>query len=344
MVRLCGACALLEVAWMSLLVLAMLNSVRSEVDSKGIMSTLLLTMGFQAALGMTTAVGLATRPWGEARVTGTVGTVPSAFATFMELLVVLVWRRFSCSASRGESAVNAVLAAAGTLVVVLTLDRSSWLGLLIGFLPLECVCRKYALGARRLNSRAAILLGMLACGALVALPLLQSRKANLGAHFEKLANLTEVAVRMVTANPVARIGPGVYGFHIKNHAAGVRTWLCIVHNDLLLILAQRGLLGFLAWLLWLRAGVRQAKLGAQTLPMPLREVPAVQLSALAVLAWESFWNSAQPFSSQALVWLFFGLVSGMNKLQIRAEDPAASAALRELGNALAAAPALGAGA
>jgi O-antigen ligase len=327
-VRFYGVCALLEVGWMYLVFLAMLNTTRSEADARRVVNLLLLTMGLQAAiaivqsvLGVTfTAVGQVSQGAGQTRVTGTVGTNPSGFATFMEPLVLLVWCRFRCSASRRERVVSALLAAAGTLAVLLTLNRSSWVGLVIGFVLLEYLCRRYGLGARRLNSRVLVLLGVLAFAALSVLPLLQGRKANVEVDYEIRANLMKIAVRMIAANPLLGVGPGGYGFHLGEYAAGLRTWLYIVHNDYLLILAERGLLGFLAWALWLRAGVRQARLGAQTLPMPLREVPVVLLATVGVLGWEWLWNSAQPFSSQALVWLFFGLVLAMNKLEIREGD------------------------
>ena len=76
------------------------------------------------------------------------------------------------------------------------------------------------------------------------------------------------ALRMIASNPVLGVGPGVYGYVLGRYSYGWTGWIYIVHNDYLLVWAERGVIGFLAFLLWVRAALRVTRRASSPVARP----------------------------------------------------------------------------
>lgn len=339
--RFFGICALFELLNLYLVFLVMLNVVRTREDAELVMTLLLATMAAQCGVFfLQKVIGFSFTPTGRmhaaygagpglVRASGTVGTTPSGFATFMEPLVLMTLTVFRASPSHRQRLVMGVVTLVGMLAILLTLNRSSWVGLPLGVVAVELLCRRRGLAPRGAGGglvRVAVLLGL---ASLVALPVAAERfrDTDTGVDFETRTRLMSIAANMIADHPVLGVGPGGYGFKLPEYAGG-EGWNYVVHNEYLLIGADRGVLGFAAWLLLMGAGVRQAARGSRLLCPPFRPVAVGLQAALVVYAWELFWNSYQPFCSQAIIWLYFGFVAALLELPANAEPvPAAEPTL-----------------
>src|SRR5262249_61482883 len=72
-------------------------------------------------------------------------------------------------------------------------------------------------------------------------PMFQSaRKVKHEDDLQQRFDLMKPAVAMIVRHPIFGVGPGAYGFFLREYAAGYEGWLYIAHNDYLLIWAERG--------------------------------------------------------------------------------------------------------
>jgi len=306
--------------------LVAVNIVRTEDDLALVIRLLLVTLSVQCAIflvqttwGTTFTLAGRTVHYGVegelVRASGTVGVTPAGYAIFVEPLVftaLALWRARDSGVSRVWSG---CLAAVGSVTVILTLNRSSWFALVLGIAVVEVLCRRRRI-ARRLPRKLA---GVIILLAVVVIPLIIPRleKAH-GDDWNSRYDLMRIAVRMIAGNPIVGVGPGGYPYHLGNYTpSDFSGWLWVVHNQYLLTWAERGLLGLIAWLAWIRAGFRQA---VRATTSPARQFQAFGIGCVAGmvgLLWEYLLNLYIEFSSSALLWCLFGLLLAGNEFRAK---------------------------
>lgn len=320
-VRFFGACTVFELLQYFLIFLTAVNVCRDERDARLVVKLLLVTLAFQCAICLLqTAMGVSFTMTGQilhtagpsdhaaVRATGTVGTIPSGFATFVEPLILIALAIFRCTDSRKERFWNGLLFAVGVMAVALTLNRTSWVGLPIGVVCVEMLCRRQE-GVPRVSAGAIVMLAVACLGGLIlAWPWIAPRLlADHGDDLSVRLGLAKVAWNMIVANPVIGVGPGAYAYVISGYLPSGLDWVFAVHSEYLTVWAERGTVGLIAWLLWLRSGWREALACSRRSAESFATVGIGCTAGLVVLVWEFTWNSGEPFSTFGLLWLLFGL-------------------------------------
>src|SRR5579871_4028008 len=308
------------------LFLVIANGVKSDTDARRVVALLMVDLLGQALLffvQLTTgmkfdAVGKVTVATGTIchGVTGTAASTTAGFATFMDPLVMLAFALYRAGDQQWRRSAGYVLAI-GLTVVTLTLNRSSWGALVLGMLIVERFLRRRRLVAptpgsnRRLMVAAMVLLIVFA----LAAPLFESaRHANNDEDFWLRVALMGPAINMIKAHPIFGVGPGVYGYVLRQYAAGYQGWLYIAHNDYLLVWAERGTVGFVAYVLLLRAmwGVFE-----RSTRWPDRWWAAVAcgfFGGFVAHLWEVFWTSSMSYPAYGVIWLMAGLCVAMDEV------------------------------
>src|SRR6266404_601988 len=328
-----GIYVLIEMMQFIFIYLVAMNLVADERDIQAIVRFLLLTFAIQctifivqtasgAAFTLTGQVARATEG-GLVRASGTVGTTPSGYAIFIEpflFTLFALWRTPNPGLSRRWMG---LWIAIGSATLVLTLNRTSWLTLFIGFGIVELLCRRRKI-ARPLSMQFLLsVIGVAILLTVVLIPLILPRlHADHSDDWTIRKNLMRIAINMIMRNPIIGVGPGAYVYHLRESAPGdvLGQWLWVVHNEFLLTWAERGTLGFLAWLLWLRAGLREA-IRASTVPaVPFQCLGIGCVAALIGLLWEYSLNMWPGFSCYAVLWFLFGVLVAGNHLYERAAE------------------------
>ncbi len=323
-----GVYAVVEMAQFFFIYLVALNIVQDDNDFRLILRCLLVTLAIQCAIfviqtatgatfTMTGEITRASEGEGLVRASGTVGTTPSGYAIFTEPLLftsLALWRSVDLDMPRRRIGLLTALASA---TLILTLNRTSWITIILGSIIVEILCRRRGI-ARRLSGRMiATLAGVGVLGALVIIPLIIPRLE--GSHEDDWnirRNLMRIAVRMIAGNPIVGVGPGAYVYHLQQYAPAdvLHQWLWVVHNEYLLVWAERGIIGLVAWLGWMRAGFRQAIAATETQTPEFRALGIGCAAALIGLCWEYTLNMYPPFCCYALWWCLFGVLVAGNRL------------------------------
>jgi O-antigen ligase len=330
-VRLFGIYSLVELLQFYLIFLVTVNALRTQEDLQLALKTLLAVLAFQCCVFfLQTALGFSFTPTGQISkvglraATGTTGVVPSGFATFVEPLIFIALALVQTTKRGHLGRWTGFLAFAGIVAVGLTLNRSSWFGLLIGLVTLELLLRRVNLSGRPLK----VFVGLI-IAAVIVYPFFELRLSVANDDLRIRLNLIPPAIRIIEDNPIIGVGPGAYGFVVRNYLEDFDGWLYIVHNEYLLIWAERGIVGLLAWLLWFGSGIRQASLAGRTAPQPFQAFAIGAHTGFIVLLWEWVLNMYEPFSATAIIWFLFGMLVATNRLfspnRAGAEETASSA-------------------
>jgi len=164
----------------------------------------------------------------------------------------------------------------------LTYVRGAWLGFAVGALTAAA-----GLGRRGLVAAAALVL--LGGGLVVGLPTVRARMETIGDPSNDTARdrmaMMQVGFEVVAAHPLTGIGPGgikrVYPQLVPPE--GLRRSTSHLHNTPLQIAAERGVLGFAAWLWIFVAFFRRASVVWRRLPPEPPGDRALVLGSLAAL-------------------------------------------------------------
>ncbi len=345
-VRRYGLFTLAEMAQFILLFWVAVNAVRSDEDVTLVIRMLLATLALQTAVFLVqTATGVTYTLTGEViaeaeqagliRASGTVGTTPSGYAIFVEPLTFAAFALWRCRDVRIARVWAGGLALVGGVTMLLTLNRTSWGTLLLGLAVVELLCRARGI-ARPLSYQTKLsLMGAVGLAAMIAIPLIIPRLTQEHeSDWESRRDLMMMAVNMIRDHFLIGVGPGGYPYHIVEYQPKhiARDWLWVVHNEFLLLWAERGILGLLAWLLWLRSGFRQMLTASRTASAPDFQALGIGCFAAFVgLMWEYSLNMWPPYSCYALHWFLFGVLVAGNNVYAEAnaagdESPAAAAA------------------
>jgi O-antigen ligase len=322
--RFVGFCVVMQLVWLYLLYLATLNAVRTRADVQLVVRLLLIVLLIQCAFFLLqiatgvkfSAVGkvYASEAAGQSiwhQATGPAAITTAGFATFIEPIIMVAFALWRTGRAEVNKPFTLFVAALGAVVTVLTLNRSSWIGILIGLGTVELTLRARGLVARyNLNWRTFALIGALGLIFLVGLQLLASKRSQQDheSDWAQRFDLMKPATRMIAANPVFGVGPGVYGYALRRYSWGWTGWIYIVHNDYLLAWAERGTIGFVAFVFWLRAALRLARRASRWTVQPYGILGVGVLGGLIVHMWEVFWTQCMSFPAYGLLWLLLALL------------------------------------
>lgn len=324
--RYTGICVIWQLLMLFVLFLVIANGVKSDTDARRVVALLMVDLLGQALLffvQLTTgmkfdAVGKVTVATGTIwhGVTGTAASTTAGFATFMDPLVMLAFALYRAGDQQWRRSAGYVLAI-GLTVVTLTLNRSSWGALVLGMLIVERFLRRRRLVAptpgsnRRLMVAAMVLLIVFA----LAAPLFESaRHANNDEDFWLRVSLMGPAINMIKAHPIFGVGVGVYGYVLRQYAGGYQGWLYIAHNDYLLVWAERGTVGFAAYLLWVLAVWRVFERSSRWDDRWWATVACGFLGGFAAHLWEIFWTSGMSYPAYGVIWLMAALCVAMDSV------------------------------
>ncbi len=336
--RYTGICVVWQLLMLFVLFLVIANGVNSEVDGHRVVALLLVALLGQALLffvQLTTgikfdAVGKVTVAQGTIwhGVTGTAASTTAGFATFMDPLVMLAFALYRAGDPRWRR-VGRYVFPIGLAVVTLTLNRSSWGALVLGMIVTEWVLRRRRIVAptpgsnRRFVIAGVVLLVVFA----LAAPLFESaRHAKNDEDFWLRIALMGPAINMIKAHPIFGVGPGVYGYVLRQYAVGYQGWLYIAHNDYLLVWAERGTLGFVAYLLWVRGVWNVFSHATRWGDRWWAAVACGCLGGFVAHSWEIFWTSGMSYPAYGVIWLMAGLCVAMDEV-LRMRARAAAGAL-----------------
>jgi O-antigen ligase len=327
-----GLCVIWQGVMLFLLFLIMLNVVRSRQDASTVVHLLLIVLLgqcfvfiLQIGLGISfNAVGKVQQIATEGTVwhsaSGTAAATTAGFAMFLDPLVMLAYVLFRTVPASGRRTLYGALFLLGATVLALTLNRSTWLAFPLGIGLAERLLRRRGLVSvsgethRRRGLTIAPVI-VLVIFVLVA-PMFQSvRKSNHEEDLQQRFDLMKPAMAMIVRHPVFGIGPGSYGFLLREYAvaSGYQGWLYIAHNDYLLIWAERGTVALLVWILFLRAAGREF-LATSRRPHPWDAAVGVgALSGFAMQLWEVFWTSSMGFSAYGVMYVVLGVCAALNR-------------------------------
>lgn len=247
------------------------------------------------------------------RAGGTVGANSAIYATFVSPIVLLLATRvLSPLVARWERLLLALPLAAGFLSVVLTLRRGAWAGVALGLLWVGFV------GVKRTAVFPWVIkvcVGVLIVGALTA-PIVSEivdryRPDNpMDEAFDERLYLMQIALNVIREHPIAGVGIAAYPHVLKDFVPmdSYDGWISTVHNYYLLVAAETGIAGLLAFVLFL--------LGAAKLSLELSSsrdsdvrLTAIGLGGAVVShAFAIAWEPLRDFSPNALLWFLIGML------------------------------------
>src|SRR5262249_7488076 len=108
-------------------------------------------------------------------------------------------------------------------------------------------------------------------------------------------------------------------YYLRQYVVGHVDWLWVVHNEYLLVWAERGLLGFVAWSAWMLAGLRQAIRATTVQAQQFQAFGIGCVAGFVGLLWEYTLNMFPSYCCYALLWCLFGILVAGNTLYASAK-------------------------
>lgn len=327
-IRFAGFCVIWQMASLYALFIVTVNLVRSRRSAARVTTLLLVALGGQCVVFLIqvltgfdfSAVGQIRRSAGEGGLllhsaSGTAASTTAGFAMFLDPLVMLAYALYRTQPASFWKRTLGGLFFLGLTVLALTLNRSTWLAIPLGIGMIEWLLRRRGLVHRSARRRRGPALTLIATFAIfmLAAPLFQSvRHAKHGDDFQQRLDLMKPAWAMIKSNPALGVGPGAYAYVLRQYATGYSTWLYVAHNDYLLIWAERGTLGIVAWAVFLRAVGREFAATSRRRNDWDATVGVGALAGFAMQLWEVFWSAAMPFPSYGVIYVILGVCAGLN--------------------------------
>jgi O-antigen ligase len=185
-------------------------------------------------------------------------TSPNVAASYLSvMLTVMVGLLLLTRVRASYKAVTLISVGLGLTALLFTYSRGGWLAFLTSITLICCA------GWRLLRPRRVFIIAV-ALAALFASLLLDtplSRRlfeSDEGSAYSRLV-LNKLAIRMIEGHPIIGVGANNFAFHVREYATreDVGEWLYTVHNKYLLVWAEAGLGGLLAYCWFLVASLRR---------------------------------------------------------------------------------------
>jgi O-antigen ligase len=321
-----GAAAVIMLAKAFLMYFYLLNNVRTRETFDIVVHWLMVVLLFQGLVGVlqyTTGGSLGLGFLGErsmafqkslSRVRGTFRH-PLQYSAFIIMLIPLAFSLFIFTAKSIKKTFYGVAALLALLALLLSWSRSAWASLLLAFGFFVLFLAK----KRVLSARISIALGtvFIAIGTIVvAFWDLIVLRFETGSDPVHRIRMIEVAIPMITENPILGVGLFNYEFHSMAH---FRFWQP-VHNDYLRLAAETGIPGVLLFLIISFLVLRQ---GWKMLKVNDRFMYAVAVGILtghlALLIEVNFTPDYQHYRVKTLFWVLAAMIFAMPRVMGYAE-------------------------
>jgi O-antigen ligase len=304
-----------EIAWIFWLLLA-----GAAVESLVVLAMAVTgdDFSFLRIFGMKTQIDLPGPTGGFTRPGGTVGSpnYTSAYLGMLMTLAVCVWQMQVLRRWRRLAIFVFFLAA---MALACTFSRGGWIAVVLSLAILGG--SRWHRGGLSRKTAAASVAGLVLAAAFLLVPNPISARAlgdDEGSAHSRVP-LMHLAFRVIEANPLLGVGANNFGAVMNDYAGSEfrHEWIYTVHNQFLLVCAETGIIGLVAYL-WvllsvIRNGWRLWKVGDEMFsPLALSMIAAVcgLMSHMFV----------DIFSGRAvvqLVWLFAALLAAMGAILAR---------------------------
>jgi O-antigen ligase len=186
----------------------------------------------------------------DERMTGTFGS-PNAAGSFLAMFLPLAATMAVMPVRRALRALAVAAFGFGTFALVVTFSRGAWIAFTIAFAFLV------VMAVRRGLVKANLVLGLGAAGliSMVALRTMVWERvfgADAGSTQSRFP-LFDIAWRLISEHPVTGVGANNFAVALRDFFTPEfgQTWLYIVHNDYVLVLAEAGVVALAAYLVFL---------------------------------------------------------------------------------------------
>lgn len=293
-----------------------------------VQSTLMLAQVF-GLVGDLDALGFKARAEfaGDPRVSGTIGS-PNPAAAYLGLSMVLSLGVALAATQRKDRWLAVTGLALSLIPMVFTQSRGGWIQLVVGIGILVVA------GGRRLP------LKTIACATVLLLTLMLPFK---GAVFGRLYGddrgsagsrmpMNYVALAMIEDHPVLGVGANNYAVAMPPYvvAGGLGTYFYTVHNKFLLVFAETGVGGFLIFVAFLVAILREGWKAWRLRDPVLSPIALGCVAGVAGLMVQMNFEPARTDPYSHLIWLCGGLVVAMRRIAQSSENHASVARPRRM--------------
>lgn len=264
--------------------------------------------------GLPTQIQVEADPsWAFMRVGGSVGS-PNFAAAYLSILLASAASVMFASVGRAQKWLAIGVLGLGGVALIFTFSRGGWLATALDMALICLLCWR----RRGLSLKTPIVL-ILILG-MLSLPLQSVISARLfeddKGSAESRVPLMKLAFRIIEDNPV--LGVGVNNFTVvmdRYLTSDFREgWLFAVHNKYLLVLAETGILGLLAFLAFLLDALRK---GWQCWAIQDSLLSPLALGIMAGIAGHMVHMTVDVFRgrpTQQLLWLLAGLLAAMHRI------------------------------
>jgi O-antigen ligase len=309
-----------------------------------VIQSLLIIGSFVTGVQISLSHGIRGEDYGWAatgRFAGTLNT-PSAAGTMLVVCLLGALTRLYQRTSAHERLWLYGQLGLGSFALLLTQTRTAWIALIIGGAGvLWAAVRRRELSASRLVTLA----GGVFVVFLAAWPFIAHRvEEHHSDDAEVRWRLAKVAVEMIKAHPLVGVGLNTATTQVRDYAAraGAEGWVFIVHNQFMLVWAETGIFGFLAFVWLFRLALRAARRLKRSVDPELRNAGLWLSWSFVTLIWALNMDHVSGAATYRLVFFLFGVAAGVARLahgaaEAESERPGASSPPSERAHASAAA-------
>jgi O-antigen ligase len=281
-----------------------------------IIQSVLIIIGFATGVQISLSHGARGDDYGWAQVGRFAGTLnaPSVAATTLVVCLLSALTRIYQQVDDRQRRWLYLQLGLGGFALLLTQTRTAWIGMIIGGGGiLGAAVRRGELRLQRLLSLGGIGLMIL----FAAWPFIAGRvEANHVDDYETRRQLVDIAVQMIKTHPLIGIGLNTATSQVKAYAAqvGATGWVFIVHNQFLLIWAETGLLGILAFISLFRIGLQAASRLKRCADPELRNAGLWLFWSLVTLIWALNMDNVSGAATYKLVFILLAVAVGAARL------------------------------
>jgi O-antigen ligase len=287
-----------------------------------VIQSLLIIGSFATGVQISLSHGVRGEDYGWAasgRFSGTLNT-PSAAGTMLVVCLLGALTRLYQRTSANERLWLYGQLALGSFALLLTQTRTAWIALIIGAAGvLYAAVRRRELSGSRLMSMAGVVLVVF----LAAWPFIAHRvEEHHSDDAEVRWRLVKVATEMIKAHPLVGVGLNTATTQVHDYAAraGAEGWVFIVHNQFLLVWAETGILGFVAFIWLFRLALQAAGRLKRSADQELRNAGLWLSWSLITIIWALNMDHVSGAATYKLVFLLFGVAAGVARLAQGRED------------------------
>jgi O-antigen ligase len=286
--------------------------------------SLLIVVSFVTGVQISLSHGFRGEDYGWAatgRFAGTLNT-PSAAGTMLVICLLGALTRLYQRTTASERLWLYVQFGLGGFALLLTQTRTAWIALILGAGGvLRAAVRRRQLSGSRLLSMAGVALVVF----LAAWPFIAHRvEEHHSDDAEVRWRLVKVAVEMIKAHPLVGVGLNTATTQVRDYAAraGAEGWVFIVHNQFLLVWAETGILGVVAFIWLFRLALRAASRLKQSVDRELRNAGLWLFWSFITLIWALNMDHVSGAQTYKVVFFLFGVAAGAARLVQRPADAA----------------------